>query len=170
MRKILFLKHQLKRFLITLGLWGVLKHFYRKLFYKQREKVISELMRFYAPFIKKGDLCFDVGANRGEYCEPLFRLGAKVIAVEPQEDCVNFLENKYKDNPNFVIINKGLADREGRFEYQVLQDMPLGSPIPYLLVEDGSQAETKKYSEYLFSLGYALVGRQRNNNFFKIQN
>ena len=60
-------------------------------------------------------------------------------------------------------------DVEG-FEYQVLQGMPLGSPIPYLLVEDGSQEETKKYSEYLFFLGYMLVGRQRNNNFFKIRN
>lgn len=36
-----------------------------------------------APFVGRGDLAFDVGANNGLYTETLLELGAEVIAVEP---------------------------------------------------------------------------------------
>jgi FkbM family methyltransferase len=39
--------------------------------------------RLYAPFVKPGDLVFDIGANDGAKSDAFLRLGARVIAVEP---------------------------------------------------------------------------------------
>lgn len=37
----------------------------------------------YKPFIKAGDLCFDIGANRGRKTWIMRQLGARVVAVDP---------------------------------------------------------------------------------------
>jgi FkbM family methyltransferase len=46
---------------------------------------------FYACFVHRGDLVFDVGANVGEYCEIFSSLGARVVAVEPNPACCESL-------------------------------------------------------------------------------
>jgi FkbM family methyltransferase len=46
----------------------------------------KEMESFYSQFISRGDLVFDIGANVGEYTETFLRLGARVIAVEPNPD------------------------------------------------------------------------------------
>ena len=45
---------------------------------KKRQK---KLINFYSQFIKKGDLCFDIGAHRGKLKDIFLKLGARVIAV-----------------------------------------------------------------------------------------
>ena len=70
--------------------------------------------RFYAQFVRKGDLCFDIGANVGEKSAIFLALGAKVIAVEPQTRCMehlNTLKRKYHDK--IVIVNAAISDRSG---------------------------------------------------------
>lgn len=42
--------------------------------------------RFYANFIRKDDLCFDVGANLGNRVASLLAAGARVVAIEPNSD------------------------------------------------------------------------------------
>ncbi|MCK4723641.1 MAG: hypothetical protein KAT75_10070, partial [Dehalococcoidia bacterium] len=37
----------------------------------------------YEPFIEPGDMCFDIGANRGRKTFVMRELGARVVAVEP---------------------------------------------------------------------------------------
>ena len=46
------------------------------------EQAIHE-RRLYAPFVKRGDLVFDIGANDGAKTDAFLRLGARVIALEP---------------------------------------------------------------------------------------
>ena len=50
---------------------------------------------FYAQFIQPGDLCFDVGAHVGNRLLVWSWLGARVVAVEPQELCLRFLRRWY---------------------------------------------------------------------------
>jgi 2-polyprenyl-3-methyl-5-hydroxy-6-metoxy-1,4-benzoquinol methylase len=55
-------------------------------------------------FVKPGMLVFDIGANRGNYTKVFLSKGARVIAVEPQEACVDFLKLRYtfsKNDPKF---------------------------------------------------------------------
>ncbi len=86
--------------------------FYLKSFFPNSSKKIMRKKRriFYSSFIKKGDLCFDVGANIGNRIDPLLDIGAKVIAIEPQEDCYKFLELKY--GKKIRIVKKGLGEKK----------------------------------------------------------
>lgn len=69
--------------------------------------------RFYRMFVKKGDLCFDVGANLGNRTDIFLALGAKVVAVEPQKSCIRYLEKKYRNNNDVTVIPKGLDSTTG---------------------------------------------------------
>jgi FkbM family methyltransferase len=78
---------------------------------KQNEKnERAKRERFYGSFINNGDLCFDVGANLGNRVAPLLTIGAKVVAVEPQEYCYKYLQ--YKFGKKIRIVKKGLGDSE----------------------------------------------------------
>jgi hypothetical protein len=57
---------------------------------KERELTLNRKY-FFEGFLSKGELCFDVGANVGNRITPFLQIGAKVVAVEPQEPCYNLL-------------------------------------------------------------------------------
>jgi len=80
------------------------------------------MLRFYSRFIHKGDLCFDVGAHIGNRTEIFLRLGAKVIAVEPQEDCINQLREKFNKESRLTLVNKGLSDKKGDLTLYICKD------------------------------------------------
>lgn len=61
----------------------------------QREDA-GALKRFYAGLLPTGTLVFDIGANVGLYSDALEAIGARVIAVEPNSDCVRHIELTYR--------------------------------------------------------------------------
>lgn len=70
-------------------------------------------LRFYSSFIDSGDLVFDVGANVGERSDVFLALGAVVVAVEPQEECIRRLLGKWEDEPRFTLFEGACAEEEG---------------------------------------------------------
>jgi len=82
----------------------------------------GKMSGFYSQFIHKGDLCFDIGAHRGNRTEIFLRLGAKVVAVEPQEDCIDYLRQKFNEESRLVLVNKGLSGKEGELTLYVCKD------------------------------------------------
>lgn len=72
---------------------------------------------FYNSFIKKNDLCFDVGANIGNRVSSLLAIGSKVVAVEPQKNCYRFLQ--YKFGNKIKIVTKGLGEGEGVKDFHI---------------------------------------------------
>lgn len=70
----------------------------------------GERKQFYSQFIKKESLCFDVGANKGNRTEIFLELGAKVVAVEPQQECYLYLQKKFGNK--IELITKGLGEKE----------------------------------------------------------
>lgn len=68
---------------------------------------------FYSQFIRRGDLCFDIGANIGSRVEVFYRLGAKVIAVEPHPECVKLLRAKYHI-PEITVVEKAVGAKQGK--------------------------------------------------------
>ncbi len=90
---------------------GLLKYFKNK---KKREIELTNIelsQQFYSQFITLDDLCFDIGANLGNRTDVFLSIGAKVVAVEPQPSCVKELKKKYKNNPNVIIVPKGLGSK-----------------------------------------------------------
>ena len=51
--------------------------------------------RLYGRFVRRGDLVFDIGAHVGDRVASFRRLGARVVAVEPQPAMVKLLRLFY---------------------------------------------------------------------------
>ena len=73
-----------------------------------------KLLRFYSQFVNEGDLCFDIGANIGNRIGVFLKLGAIVVAVEPQNSCMRKLLKKYGNNNKVFLVHKALGSREGK--------------------------------------------------------
>jgi FkbM family methyltransferase len=76
---------------------------------KQRRGV-----RLYGEFLGPGDLGFDVGAHVGGRVRTWRRLGARVIAVEPQPDCLRVLRLLFGRDRNVTIVPKAVGATAGR--------------------------------------------------------
>jgi len=67
------------------------------------------------PELRRGDLIFDVGANDGFKTELFLRLGARVVAIEPDETNQSILRERFlklRLTPKpVVIVGKAAADR-----------------------------------------------------------
>lgn len=85
------------------------------------------MIEFYSEFICSGDLCFDIGANIGNRTDAFLKLGVRVVAVEPQKGCADFLKETFGDNENFTLINCALAAEKGSTEMLVSNASTLSS-------------------------------------------
>lgn len=99
---------RVKNFLIKVKLWELFK------IMTNRDKglplnpnLLTEGTNFYSQFITENDLVFDVGANFGNRVEIFVKLGAKVIAIEPQRKCAEYLRRKFKNR--IYVENVGLG-------------------------------------------------------------
>lgn len=90
--------------------------FIRK-FLKQRD-----MLKFYKKFVNKDDLCFDIGANIGERTNILLKLGANVVAVEPQHKCFNILESKYGGNNKVNLLKLAIGSEEKEAELRICDE------------------------------------------------
>lgn len=82
----------------------------RKIYEKAR---LPRMLEFHSKFINSGDLVFDIGANIGDYTYIYNHLGARVICLEPQPYCIKKLKNRFPDNPDITIVEKGVSDKKG---------------------------------------------------------
>lgn len=81
---------------------------------EDRQKEVDFYRRLLVGF-QEGDLIFDIGANQGYKVDIFLRLGARVVAVEPDETCQETLRQKYlnlrlKKKP-VVIVPKAVSDK-----------------------------------------------------------
>ena len=84
---------------------------------------------FYATFVENGSLCFDVGANIGNRITPLLKIGARIIAIEPQQKCIKYLKRKF--GKMITIVEKGLGESECVKEFHLSEDSTLSSFSDY---------------------------------------
>ncbi|MDG4550592.1 MAG: FkbM family methyltransferase [Candidatus Contendobacter sp.] len=71
------------------------------------------LTRFYATFIRPGDLCFDIGAHVGSRLRAWLPLGARIVAVEPQPHCMALLRRWFVRNPRITLIEQAVGAAPG---------------------------------------------------------
>ncbi|MCZ8130070.1 MAG: FkbM family methyltransferase [Steroidobacteraceae bacterium] len=69
--------------------------------------------RLYRPFVPDGGLCFDVGAHVGNRTRCFRRLGARVVAIEPQADCLAVLRRFYGRDPGVTIVPAAVGREPG---------------------------------------------------------
>src|SRR6476620_1541006 len=60
--------------------------------------------RLYGEFVRSGDLVFDIGAHVGDRTACFRRLGARVVAVEPQPDCAALLRSEFGADGQVEVV------------------------------------------------------------------
>lgn len=76
-------------------------------------------MRFYKQFVVPGSLCFDLGAHLGNRTNAWLKLGARVIAVEPQPMCIEYMQNRFGVNPKLVIEQIAVGSQAGQLPMHI---------------------------------------------------
>ncbi|HSR11488.1 MAG TPA: FkbM family methyltransferase [Thermodesulfobacteriota bacterium] len=87
------------------------------------------LAQFYASFIRPGDLCFDIGSHIGSHLDIFLNLGARVIALEPQPQCIRLLRRRYGRNRRAVLLEQAAAAEPGFRTLHVSQKAPTLSTL-----------------------------------------
>jgi FkbM family methyltransferase len=80
--------------------------------------------RLYSRFLQRGDLVFDVGAHVGDRIASFRRLGARVVAVEPQPALVKVLKLLYGLRSYVTIEASALGRAAGITELMINPDNP----------------------------------------------
>ena len=81
--------------------------------YYARPGTGRSLDEFYAQFVPRGSLCFDIGAHVGSRSRSWSRLGATVVAVEPQPDFARFLRWLFASDPHVTVRPEAVAAAPG---------------------------------------------------------
>lgn len=94
----------------------------------------------YARFVKAGDLVFDVGAHVGDRVASFRRLGARVIALEPQPGPMRAIRLICGRDPDVKLLPMAAGDREGTLTLHVNSANPTVSTASadFLRAADGA--------------------------------
>ncbi len=74
---------------------------------------VRGLRRIYRQFVGPDSLCFDVGSHIGNRVACWRYLGARVVAIEPHEDCARLLRWLYGNDAGVTVIEAGLGRSKG---------------------------------------------------------
>lgn len=85
---------------------------------------------FYRQFLSPGSLVIDVGANLGNRTKIFWKLGASVVAVEPQPVCAEFLRSVFAHKPRFTLVEAALGAEPGRAEMMISSALTISSLSP----------------------------------------
>jgi FkbM family methyltransferase len=73
-------------------------------------------MEFYRQFLRPKALVFDIGANNGSKSEVFLRMGARVVAVEPDSRCCQLLRNRFVFQRRFGLVPNAAGRTSGKLE------------------------------------------------------
>jgi FkbM family methyltransferase len=105
---------RLKELSIRLGLYQPARWFCRHVLSRGELRAFQREMDFFRPFVRPGDLVFDVGANVGFKAEVFLHLGARVVAFEPQSDCYRELVARCGGRWPFQAVRAAVGAEPGQ--------------------------------------------------------
>jgi FkbM family methyltransferase len=94
-----------------------------RIYYGDRPRAAA-MDRLYGRFVQHGDLVFDVGAHVGDRIASFRRLGARVVAVEPQPAFATTLKLLYGWRSDVAIEAAAVGRAAGTTELMVNPDNP----------------------------------------------
>ena len=94
-----------------------------RIYYGDRQRR-GALDRHYARFVAKGDLVFDIGSHVGDRVAAFRRLGARVIAVEPQPALATTLRLLYGRDKAVTVVESAVGQAPGTIALRLNLDNP----------------------------------------------
>ncbi|MCB8836621.1 FkbM family methyltransferase [Aurantimonas sp. VKM B-3413] len=85
---------------------------------------LAGLERLYRAHVGPGDLVFDVGAHVGDRVRVCRRLGARVVAVEPQPRLARLLRTMFAFDRGVSVVAAAVADAPGVIALRVNRSNP----------------------------------------------
>jgi FkbM family methyltransferase len=144
-----------------------------RIYYGDRNRRAA-MDRLYAQFVRSGDLVFDIGAHVGDRVAAFRRLGARVVAVEPQPALVMTLRLLYGLDRRVAIEPAAVGRSPGKIELRLNLDNPTVSTASDEFVQAArgapgweGQAWGERVGVRLTTLD-ALIGRHGMPAFIKI--
>jgi FkbM family methyltransferase len=128
----------------------------------------------YSQFVHRDDLVFDIGAHVGDRIASFRRLGARVVAVEPQPTLVRLLRLIYGRTSAITIEATAIGHRAGTIEFKINVDNPTVSTASRSFVEAARGApgwETQYWTDTVqvpVTTLDALIARHGTPAFIKI--
>ncbi|MGB8398707.1 MAG: FkbM family methyltransferase [Bradyrhizobium sp.] len=104
--------------------------------------------RLYGGFVRRGDLVFDIGAHVGDRVASFHRLGARIIAVEPQPALVRLLKLLYGRCADVAVEALAVGCTVGTTSLMINVDNPTVSTASREFVNaarDASGWETQRW-------------------------
>lgn len=83
----------------------------------------------HARFIGAGDLAFDIGSHVGDRVSSFRRLGARVVALEPQPACMRALRLIHGRDPDVALVNTACGDKAGEVTFRINTANPTVSTV-----------------------------------------
>ncbi|HEY2245934.1 MAG TPA: FkbM family methyltransferase [Bradyrhizobium sp.] len=130
--------------------------------------------RLYRRFVQPGDLVFDVGAHVGDRIASFRRLGARVVAIEPQRAMAGVLRLLYGLSRSVTIEEMAVGREQGRARLMINVDNPTVSSFSSAFVEAARGApgwETQRWTksaEIAVTTLDALIERHGRPSFIKL--
>ena len=121
-----------------------------RIYYGDRERAAA-MDRLHGQFVSSGDLVFDVGAHVGDRIASFRRLGARVVAVEPQRAMVRALRLLYGRDQAVTIEPVAVGGQAGRARMLINSDNPTVSTVSpaFVAAAEGAPGwETQRWSEF----------------------
>jgi FkbM family methyltransferase len=103
-------------------------------YYGSRKHAVA-MDRLYREFVRPGDLVFDIGAHVGDRIAAFRRLGARVVAVEPQPALVYALKALYGRSGDVVIEAKAVGRNPGMISMMINTANPTVSTASHEFVQ-----------------------------------
>jgi FkbM family methyltransferase len=94
-----------------------------RIYYGHRARAAA-MDRLYGMFVARGDLVFDIGAHVGDRIAAFRRLGARVVAVEPQPAMVKVLKLIFGRKSDVAIEAVAVGRDTGTIELMINADNP----------------------------------------------
>lgn len=109
--------------------YAPLRDLYQFAFNREYWNYRKHMRAFYSQFVSKDSLVFDVGANVGVYAEMFLKLGARVVAAEPNPQCVAALR-RIRPSARLVVEPVAIGETEGEATLFQCQDNTLSTLSP----------------------------------------
>ncbi len=96
----------------------------------------GRMRRFYSHVVEPGSLAIDVGAHAGNRVRAWRKLGARVVAVEPQPDFVRLLRLLYGRDPGVTIVPAALGRTPGEASLMISERTPTVTTMSSSFLDD----------------------------------
>jgi len=109
-------------------------------YYRDRART-SAMDALYAGLVPTNGLAFDIGSHVGDRIGAFRRLGARVIAAEPQPDCADAIRALYGDDPGVTIVQAACGAEAGAMTMHINSANPTVSTLaePFIEASQGSE-------------------------------